>query len=506
MSEVNEKYNEMMKGIVYLTSELTEKRGDLDDIKKTIKQLKLNYNKEIKDYQLLTETILSNESLLETFQSKIAKLSYKQMCILNSFNAGFYAHFNDIATNNQHNEALSLIFEFCSFTEPIYSLDLISIMQNVSELISLMDYSSVTLASSHRIFLSDFELTKRKINAYMQNNKDKLNYPFDSLFEYMSLRYDSISLEEEKKKYEKEFGAIAKQKNVKFLNLKALEGHIIRNDTLYKTTVKYIKGVNALLEKNQERIQDKHDLQEMTMFLNAVKQCKSFDFSTCKYDNMNSLSIQSEYSDNNSIDTSSLLFKIKPNENSKLFSLNKIQLLINGNGLADKNKSTNGNANANPNSSNSNDLKMNGKEINSRTKIKKINSMTQYKKIKAVKPNEKRGSQKNKIIETTPDIIQKPKLATIITDENNNDIDNNNEIISQFKNAITKNMNTSDNYNKDSVCDEKINSSINPKRVETVNYITNANQVIRKKHLAFYLEYEHLENDHKLPGCCQSCT
>lgn len=500
MSKINEKYAEMIKGIVYLTNELTEKKGELENIKKTIKQLKLSYNKEIKDYQLLNEAILSNESLLDAYNNKISKVNYKQTYILNSFNAEFYFHFYDIANNNNSIEALKLIFEFCSFVKPIDSIGLISIMQNEFELTALLSYSSITQIAAHRILRSDYELLKRKINDYIKDNKDKLNYPFDSLFEYISLIYEAIRLEEDKTKLERDFEAIVEQKNVKFLSLKSSEGFIIHNDALYKTTLKYIKGINGLLEKNQDKIKLQSDLQEMNNFLAAVDQFKSFVFATYKYDNMNNLSIQSEYSDNNSVDPSCLLLINKTNENSKQLQLTVNNSNTNGNGVA-------GNKNKSPNSNNNKfeRIDINTHDI-SNIKIKKINTMTQFKKLDIVKLEENKGNRKNKIIETPPNAVHKPvTITSLMTDENNND--NENHYI-KYRNVLTNNNNNyiSYNLNKDSVCDEKITLSLNPKCINTGNYNNNSNQVIRKKGKAFYLEYEHLENDSKIPGCCQSCT
>jgi hypothetical protein len=82
---------------------------------------KSDYNREIKEYNTITKTILNEEKSLEDIEKKISNIRYKQKMTLNVINVDFVKHFNDYA-NRINPEIVESIVEFFGFVATPYNL------------------------------------------------------------------------------------------------------------------------------------------------------------------------------------------------------------------------------------------------------------------------------------------------------------------------------------------------------------------------------------------------
>lgn len=87
-------------------------------LKSIIKQQKLNYNKEIKEYQILTKTILSEEQKVEDVEKFLNKTRYKQKMMTMNINSDFVKHFKDFASRMDPEIMDGLIEFFGYFLTP----------------------------------------------------------------------------------------------------------------------------------------------------------------------------------------------------------------------------------------------------------------------------------------------------------------------------------------------------------------------------------------------------
>jgi hypothetical protein len=90
-------------------------------LKKLNKELKLDYNKEIREYNNLTKKIQNEELKLEECDKKIASLKYKQITQLSMITPDFISHFNDLAVS-VNSDVLITIIDFFGFTRTPYSI------------------------------------------------------------------------------------------------------------------------------------------------------------------------------------------------------------------------------------------------------------------------------------------------------------------------------------------------------------------------------------------------
>ncbi len=86
-----------------------------------IKQQKIDYNSEIKEYNSLIKVILNEESKIEDIEKTINKLRYKQKMILSIITDDLVKHFNDFASRVP-TEVIDNLMEFFGYNQTPYSL------------------------------------------------------------------------------------------------------------------------------------------------------------------------------------------------------------------------------------------------------------------------------------------------------------------------------------------------------------------------------------------------
>lgn len=300
MSSTKPGMNELEKELNILSAKTQSKREEMNQIKYQAKKTKFEYNKKIKSFQSLTNTIITQEKQMEDIQNKISKFYIKQQILLTNITPKCYNHLIDISKNESHIPNLKLFFKLSSFDNSKEPVDLIKILKNESGIKSMLEYCETVYSN----------LFKEKINEYSElynlyqksvNCSSTLNqsFPFDILFEYLGYVFGVIELKSSKATKQMQIEKTINEKNAAFLNLKALEGEIKKNDTLYKAMAGYLKGINGLFEKfNAIKASKKlNNEAEIENLMKTIEQIKGFDINNCViYDNMSSLSVQSEYS------------------------------------------------------------------------------------------------------------------------------------------------------------------------------------------------------------------
>ena len=86
-----------------------------------IKQQKIEYNSEIKEYNSLNKSILSEESKMEEIEKGISKLRYKQIMTLSMITDDFVKHFNDFV-GRVPSEVIENLMEFFGYNQTPYYL------------------------------------------------------------------------------------------------------------------------------------------------------------------------------------------------------------------------------------------------------------------------------------------------------------------------------------------------------------------------------------------------
>ena len=163
---------------------------------------------------------------------------------------------------------------------------------------------------SYKIYKNLFQIDKNRFDE-IKNFFDNLKiytYPFDFIFEYLKNNFLILNLNSEISIKKKNLDLEIQNKNIEFLEIKSIENEIIQKENYYKTLTKYRKVIHSLIDKYKEI--EKENFEGINEYLNTIIQIKNYDFKVRNnnFDNMSSLSLQSEYtvSENVSLISNSL--------------------------------------------------------------------------------------------------------------------------------------------------------------------------------------------------------
>ena len=510
MSSTKTGMNELVKELTFLSTEAKSKREEIDQLKNQIKKTKFEYNQKIKSYHSLTNTIISQEQQMEDIQNKISKFHIKQQILLTNITPKCYNHLIDISKNESHLANLKLFFKLSSFDNSKEPVDLIRILKNETGIKSMLEYCETIYSN----------LFKEKVNEYSElynlyqksvNCSSTLNqsFPFDILFEYLGYVFGVIELKSSKATKQIQIEKNINEKNAIFLKLKALEGEIQKNDSLYKTVAKYVKGINVLLEKFNaiKTSKNPNNEAEIENLMKTIEQIKKFDINNCIiYDNMSSLSVQSEYSyseiastkSNNSLVNSNISPFITPLTNPNMVTIptisnnrtNDTSVCSKKNNSVDNKK--NGNFNnemkkrsfeiQSNNSVVANNVKMNSSVTNNNVKtIRHLpKSFQSQKNTVKISIGEKSKESKMKQKEPSPEKNNEPDLVkscfTQIQNTKNLQKVTDNDIEGEFGTMDIPYPNGINSLIKNSICDEMIAASDDKNIIKiSSEYITKMN-------------------------------
>jgi hypothetical protein len=81
--------------------------------------MKFDYNKDLREYNIITKQIQNEENNLEEIDRKIAKIKFKQNIRLSMINTDFINHFNEYMSNLK-NEIVDSFLEFLNLNNTPY--------------------------------------------------------------------------------------------------------------------------------------------------------------------------------------------------------------------------------------------------------------------------------------------------------------------------------------------------------------------------------------------------
>ena len=317
MNKLSKENSELLSdSLRYLISEYQKKKEELEKLRPEIINIKTEFNTQIKIYQEITQKIITCEEEIEKKLNKISKIKTNQeISIFNNLNRKCFSHLLELSKNNNQN--LKDLFNILNYKNK--ESEFFIILKNENEFNYLLHYS-------YKIYKNLFQIDKKRFDE-IKNFFDNLKiytYPFDFIFEYLKNNILILNLNTEITMKKKNLDLEIQNKNIKFLEIKSIENEIIQQENYYKTLIKYRKVIHSLIDKYKEI--EKENFEGINEYLNTIVQIKNYDFTrNNNFDNMSSLSLQSEYtvSENASLISNSLNISNLLNNNTNASKKNE---------------------------------------------------------------------------------------------------------------------------------------------------------------------------------------
>ena len=317
MNKLSKENSELLSdSLKYLINEYQKKKEELEKLRPEIINIKTEFNTQIKIYQEITQKIITCEEEIEKKLNKISKIKTNQeISIFNNLNRKCFSHLLELSKNNNQN--LKDLFNILNYKNKESEFFIILINEN--EFNYLLHYS-------YKIYKNLFQIDKKRFDE-IKNFFDNLKiytYPFDFIFEYLKNNILILNLNTEITMKKKNLDLEIQNKNIKFLEIKSIENEIIQQENYYKTLIKYRKVIHSLIDKYKEI--EKENFEGINEYLNTIVQIKNYDFTrNNNFDNMSSLSLQSEYtvSENASLISNSLNISNLLNNNTNASKKNE---------------------------------------------------------------------------------------------------------------------------------------------------------------------------------------
>ena len=345
LEKKNDNTNESILAYIdELTEEVKEKKNELELFKNQIKLLKQEYHKQLSVYFSMNKNVIQIENNIENILKEKTKLYKKNTLIIIDFNIDKIKRINDISNRPNDKNVEDLILEFFDYDNSSFE-ELIVYNKNENEWKLFLNYTLNKKYSQEKI---------KKIGLIMGKINKEINYPYQIFIDFIKGIIRLNEIENELSLLNEKLINENKSKNEIFLQLKAIETDIIRNDYLYKKMIKYIKSIYSILEtysKIKSR-NDKISSEEYRILNKNIKDFKKIDFKNLiiPNDNLSSLSVRTNISDTESLHSLSTLNNLEEqkdfssslinsdnvnNNNTKNNKINKINVenfpLKNGN-------------------------------------------------------------------------------------------------------------------------------------------------------------------------------
>ena len=256
-------------------SSLKEEEKDLTKEKEVlmmkIKNTKISYSKFLKMFNEQSKSVIDLEKSYETIQLKLSSLKKKQKLIIGAITKEYFSYFTPMCSRID-----PAIYEgfllFVGYDQEKKEQVDISIATK-ENLISLLDNSLHYLSLLSEIDYKEYKEKKRKI---VEEKKNEIQFPFDILYDYFTATFDIIDKEKESEIVLNKIENINMEKNLKFINLKALEIDILKKETQLKNYEKYLLNVHTLLDKYKKISQQSPSLlKNLTKSVTDLKKVNS---------------------------------------------------------------------------------------------------------------------------------------------------------------------------------------------------------------------------------------
>ena len=305
-----------------------ENRRNIKLIKEELRQLKIEYEKELGKYKEASRGIIETEEKFNNISKKINKINYKQMILTNKISNDYVDNLNTYKL--EHNVKITLL-SLLGFPFPNQESFYFSSSEDLMAHLSLSKDFLFNLALTKK---SDYDIIK---SSY--DNLDKRLLILRPIYDYMNLNFDIINLMIKRENVFEENKNWVKYKDNALINVKILEKKIKEkySNAKKRNNIKQ----KSQIEKNINNIETNKEEKDFDELLNDshLLSIKDFDDISGKslmmfLDNENSiLGLFNEEEINNfDIDNKKLNHKFYFNDQVQTFNqnTNKINTLMQG--------------------------------------------------------------------------------------------------------------------------------------------------------------------------------
>ena len=208
-------------------------------IKSEIRQLKIEYEKELEKYKNASRSIIETEEKFNNISKKINKINYKQMLLANKINNDYVENLNTYKLDkNIKLTLLSLLGFAFPEQEPFY--------------FNSSDYLMAQLSLSKQL-LFDLALNNKSEYDIIKSSYDKLDKRIlilRPIYDFMKLNFEIINLMIKREDIFNENQNLIKNKDNSLINVKILEKKIKEKYSKAKNRIKVNETKNININKN----------------------------------------------------------------------------------------------------------------------------------------------------------------------------------------------------------------------------------------------------------------
>ena len=212
-------------------------------IKDEIKNLRIEYEKELQNYKNASTCIIETEEKFNNASKKINKINYKQMILTNKINTDYIDNLNEYKLEQNIKITLLTLFGFpFPNEEPFY-------FTSPEDLIAQLSLSKEFLFNLSLTKKSEFDVIKLSFE-----NLNKSLLILKPIYDYMKMNFDIVNLMIKREKIFEENKKWIQTKDSALINVKILEKKIKEKYGIIKRKIKSI-NINQKI-KNDKNAND----------------------------------------------------------------------------------------------------------------------------------------------------------------------------------------------------------------------------------------------------------
>ena len=208
-------------------------------IKSEIRQLKIDYEKELEKYKNASRSIIETEEKFNNISKKINKINYKQMLLANKINNDYVENLNTYKLDKNIKLTLLSLLGFPFPEQEVFYFN-------------SSDYLMAQLSLSKQL-LFDLALNNKSEYDIIKSSYDKLDKRIlilRPIYDFMKLNFEIINLMIKREDIFNENQNLIKNKNNSLIDLKILEKKIKEKYSKRKNRIKVNETKNININKN----------------------------------------------------------------------------------------------------------------------------------------------------------------------------------------------------------------------------------------------------------------